>query len=253
MMVSIRATPSHCEAQLWSTGFVLKSIDASVQGTGWSLRGSGVTAEEPFQNEELVMVENRWRYITTVVWDTINMKKHGQHISTSCLCARVKWIDVLFKHKYSINQTWSHSGGSACGLAALYTVLMVTIGKRGGERTGCQRGLQCRASTVPPYRRDEVAPSIFLAPSKEEAYLAAELMTDGSRRELFSPKGWDPWLSDLQTELWVSEGWQQHKSWEYRYTGRMMSSSMVCLRFFLNRGFLNARLLLLSFRMTHNK
>lgn len=80
---------------------------------------------------------------------------------------------------------------------------MVTIGKRGVERTGCQRGLQCGASTVPPYSRDEVAPSIFLAPSKEEAYLAAELMTDGSRRELFSQKGLDPWLSDLQTELCV--------------------------------------------------
>lgn len=54
VMVSIKATPSHREAQLWLTGFALKSIDAGVRATGWSLRGSGVTAEEPFQNNKFV-------------------------------------------------------------------------------------------------------------------------------------------------------------------------------------------------------
>lgn len=40
MMVSIKATPSHHEAQLRLTGFILKSIDAGVQATGWNLRGT---------------------------------------------------------------------------------------------------------------------------------------------------------------------------------------------------------------------
>lgn len=59
------------------------------------------------------------------------------------------------------------------------------------------------AQTFPhaPYSRDEVASSILLAPTKEQAYLAAELMTDGSRYKLFFPKGWDPCLPSPRSEL----------------------------------------------------
>ncbi len=103
---------------------------------------------------------------------------------------------MLDVNNYQVNEKCSPSRGTANELAALYIALMVTVGRNSG-RTGCQRGMQCSVSTVPPYSHDEVAPSILLALSKEQAYLAAELMTDGSRRKLFSPKGRDPWLSNL--------------------------------------------------------
>lgn len=64
--------------------------------------------------------------------------------------------------------------------------------------------MQCFNSA--PYSHDEVAQSILLAPSKEQAHLATVLMTDGRCHKLFPPKGRDPWLSDLWTELWVSGG-----------------------------------------------
>ena len=90
-------------------------------------------------------------------------------------------------NNYSVNEICSHSGGAANELAALHCPDGDGREAEWG-RTGCQRGTLRSASTVPPYSRDEVAPSILLAPSKEQAYLAAELMTDGSRRELLSPK-----------------------------------------------------------------
>lgn len=55
-----------------------------------------------------------------------------------------------------------------------------------------------------PYSRDEVAPSILLAPSKEQAHLAAELMTDGRHCKLFSQKAGTPGSQNLCTELSVS-------------------------------------------------
>lgn len=87
---------------------------------------------------------------------------------------------------YSVNEIRQHNRSPANELAVLHIALMVTVGRLSGGGAGCQRGVQCSASTVPSYRRDEVAPSILLAPSKEQAHLATELMTDGSRRQLFS-------------------------------------------------------------------
>lgn len=79
---------------------------------------------------------------------------------------------LMSGNNYSVTELCSHSGGTANELAAVYIAPMVTVGRPSGGWAGCQNGVQRRASTVPPYSRDEVAPSIFLAPSKEQARLA---------------------------------------------------------------------------------
>lgn len=109
-------------------------------------------------------------------------------------------------YNYSVNEICTHSGSTANELAVIYIALMVTVGRRSGRGLAVKEACSAVLLVCPQYSRDEVAPSILLAPSKEQAHLAAELMTDGSRRKLFSAKGRDPWLSDLQTELSVSEG-----------------------------------------------
>lgn len=49
---------------------------------------------------------------------------------------------------------------------------MVTMGRHHGGAAGCQKGMRCKAPTVPPYSSDEVIPSILLALSKEQTNLA---------------------------------------------------------------------------------
>ena len=113
---------------------------------------------------------------------------------------------LMRRNNYSVNEICSHSGSTANELAVIYIALMVTVGRQRGGGLAVKEACSAVLPLCPQYSRDEVAPSILLAPSKEQAHLAAEPMTDGSRRELFSAKGRDPWLSDLRTELPVSEG-----------------------------------------------
>lgn len=105
-----------------------------------------------------------------------------------------------------VNEICSHSGGTVNELAVIYAALMVTVGRQSGGGLAVKEPCSALLPLCPQYRPDEVAPSILLAPSKEQTHLATELMTDGSSRKLFSAKGRDPWLSELQTELSVGGG-----------------------------------------------
>lgn len=95
-------------------------------------------------------------------------------------------------NNYSANQICSHSSSTANEIAVIYIALMVTVGMQSGGGLAVKEACSAVLPLCPQYSRDEVPPSILLAPSKEQAHLAAELMTDGSRRKLFSAKGQDP-------------------------------------------------------------
>lgn len=121
------------------------------------------------------------------------------------------------KHNYSINRVCSRSGGS------FYTALMVAVGRHsGGEGPAVKEPRPHAAVMKWPH------PSCR-HPGKERAYLAAEPMTDGSRRQLFSPKGAE--TPDAET-CSLNGGCLQHESGEWTDSRRRWchrKKGLICI------------------------
>lgn len=110
------------------------------------------------------------------------------------------------KHNYSINRVCSRSGGS------FYTALMVAVGRHGGGEGPAVKEARSAAPSPRPHAAVMKWPHPSCRhPGKERAYLAAEPMTDGSRRQLFSPKGAE--TPDAET-CSLNGGCRQHESGE---------------------------------------
>lgn len=121
-------------------------------------------------------------------------------------------------NNYSVNEIYSHSGGSANEIAALYIALMVTVGRQSGGglavKEACSAALPlCPHTAVMKW----LHPSCWL-PVKNRLIWLLSRWQMGAAASFFSPKGRGPWLSNLQPELWVSKGAATRVVRVYGYT-----------------------------------
>lgn len=134
---------------------------------------------------------------------------------------------LMSVNNYSVNEIYSHSGSTANELAIVYIALMVTMGRHSVGGAGCQKGMQCNAFTLPPYSCDEVAPSILLAPSKEQTYLALSWWQMGATTSFSQQKAETPGSQICGLNSQYRRGQRHRVTRGYRYAEKTMSSSVV--------------------------